>query len=292
MQVASTLAQMREISTKANREGKRIVFVPTLGGLHEGHAHCMRTARPHGDILVASIFLNPLQFDNPTDLEKYPAVLAEDLVLCEKNGVDVVFTPSRDEMYPDGYATVVEVTGELTNKMLGVTRPGHFRGVATVVTKLLCMVRPQVAVFGEKDLQQLLIIQRLVTDLHLDCELIPATCVRETDGLAMSSRNRRLSPKAREVALSLPRGLEAARQLFENGERESMRLMSIACEEILSNPGVDVDYADVVRPRGFLEVEQAERGDVLFAACIVDGIRLIDHIHLGGPAIIVAEKEK
>lgn len=266
-------------------QGKRVAFVPTMGALHQGHLALVAKAKETADVVIVSIFVNPTQFDEPGDFENYQIDIESDCAALESLGCDAVFVPPVEEMYPNGYATFVEVVGPLSDKLCGATRPGHFRGVATVVTKLFNIVQPDIAVFGEKDLQQVLIIQRMVSDLGLAVRLLVAPTIREADGVAMSSRNRRLDSAGRIIAQSLPRGLDLANKRFVAGERNALKLCEAVYEELLHHPGVDVDYADVVRLADFSEVEEAQQGDILAAAVFIDGIRLIDHVHLGGPGI-------
>lgn len=288
MDVISPKAQVRSWVRDQVRAGRRIAFVPTMGALHRGHISLVERAKALADVVVMSIYVNPTQFDNPEDLVKYPKTLEADLAMCEAAGVDLVWTPQTEEMYPDGYCTFVEVVGPLTDKLCAVARPGHFRGVCTVVAKLLSVVRPDVAVFGQKDLQQALIINRMNGDLDLGVEIVVAPTVREADGLAMSSRNRRLTPSMREKALGLPRGLELARRAYRAGQTSSIKLIEILAEELLVHEGVDLDYGDVVSLKGFAEAETADDACVLAAAVIVDGVRLIDHVPLSGEPIPVA----
>lgn len=288
MEVITAIADMRQWSRRQLAAGLRLGFVPTMGALHEGHLSLVRRARELAERVAVSIFVNPTQFDNPDDLAKYPRTLERDLALCREAGVDAVWTPEAAEMYPDGYCTFVEMYGPLTDKLCAIARPGHFRGVCTVVTKLLSVVRPDVAVFGQKDLQQAMIVSRLVADLNLGVEIVVAPTVRDGDGLAMSSRNQRLTPAMRAKALALPRGLELARRAYRAGETESRRLIEIVAEEVLVHEGVDLDYCDVVTLRGFHEAERADDSCVLAAAVFVDGVRLIDHVPLAGEAIPVA----
>jgi pantoate--beta-alanine ligase len=291
MDQLSTIDEQRTWSRAAHMAGKRIGFVPTMGALHEGHLSLIANARAKSDVVVASVFVNPTQFDNPEDFAKYPLTLAEDLAKLQAAGVDAVFTPTKEAMFPDGYCTFVELVGPLTDKMCGAARPGHFRGVATVVTKLFNIVQPDVAVFGEKDLQQVLIISRMARDLDIPVEVVVGDTLREKDGLAMSSRNRRLSPAARQKALDLPKGLELARRAYKQGESASLKLCEFVYNELLIHEGVEVDYCDVVSLRGFEEKDIADDTCFIAAAAFVDGIRLIDHVHLAGPAIPVAIDE-
>lgn len=286
MDVFTEVAAQRAWSREHRRAGRSIAFVPTMGALHEGHASLIRLAREKADVVVASIFVNPIQFDNPEDLDGYAEPIEADLALCRREGVAAVFRPQRQAMYPDGYATFVEVVGPLTAGLCGATRPGHFRGVATVVSRLFHVVEPDVAVFGEKDLQQVLVVQRMVSDLLLPVQIVVGPTVRERDGLAMSSRNARLTPAARDKALALPTGLDAANRAFKDGERSSLKLIEHLANELLVHPDVDLDYADVVRAPYLEEVDTAQAGDVLAAATFVDGVRLIDHVLLGGPDLL------
>ncbi len=288
MQQFTTIADQRAWSRQQIRAGKRIGFVPTMGALHDGHLSLVAQARERSDVVVASVFVNPTQFDNPDDLARYPRTLAADAAMLEKAGVDCLFAPDAAGMYRNGHCTFVEMVGPLTDKLCAATRPGHFRGVTTVVTKLFSIVQPDVAVFGEKDLQQVLIIARMVDDLNLPVEIVVAPTVREADGLAMSSRNRRLDAGMRTKALGLPRGLQLANRAFEQGERASLKLIEAVANELLVHPGVDLDYCNVVKLSGFQEVDQADDGCVLAAAVFVDGVRLIDHIHLGRESFPVA----
>ncbi len=215
--------------------GRRVGLVPTMGALHEGHLRLVELARRHADVVVVSIFVNPLQFDRRDDFERYPRPIDGDLVLCEAVGADAVYAPTAGAMYPPGFQTHVE-PGALAAPMEGAGRPGHFRGVTTVVTKLFNAVRPAVAVFGQKDYQQLAIIRRMALDLDTGIEIVTAPTVREPDGLAMSSRNRRLSPSNRAAAVCVPHALEAAAQAMANGERRSEVLVAAAAAVIAGEP--------------------------------------------------------
>jgi pantoate--beta-alanine ligase len=201
-----------------------------------------------------------------------------------------VYLPTSGEMYPNGYCTFIDVVGPLTDKLCAMARPGHFRGVCTVVAKLFGAVLPDVAIFGEKDLQQVLIISRMTSDLNLPVEIRVGATVRERDGLAMSSRNRRLSASSRDKALGLPRGLELANRAFKDGERTSLKLIELVANELLMHENVELDYCDVIKLAGFQEVELASDGCTLAAAAFIDGVRLIDHVLLGtDPLPVVIE---
>jgi pantoate--beta-alanine ligase len=281
-----TIDDQRTFSKAAMLAGKRIGFVPTMGALHAGHISLIARARAVCDVVVVSIFVNPTQFDNPEDFSAYPITLEDDLEQLREAGVDAVFTPTKEEMYPNGYCTFVEMVGPLTDKLCGVARPGHFRGVTTIVSKLFHIVQPNVAVFGEKDLQQVLIISRMVKDLDMPIEIIIGKTLREDDGLVMSSRNRRLDEVGRAKALALPRSLEMARLSYQGGESNANKLCEEVYGELLLQDGVAVDYCEVISLKGFTEKEVADDSCFIAAAAFVDGVRLIDHVHLAGPEIV------
>ncbi len=223
------------------RASRRIVFVPTMGFFHEGHLSLIRIARNAGDAVAVSIFVNPTQFGPGEDFQEYPRALERDLMLSEKEGVDVVFTPSEAELYPEGFETYVHLE-RLPRHLCGLSRPVFFQGVATVVTKLFHIVRPHGAVFGEKDYQQLMVVKKMVRDLNMDVKIIAGPTVREADGLAMSSRNSYLTSEQRRSALSLRKALLAAQKMVSSGERSSARIVSAARELIASFPETDIDY--------------------------------------------------
>lgn len=283
--LASTRAELAALL--ARRAGARVALVPTMGALHEGHASLIRVARDRvGDgPVVVSIFVNPLQFGAGEDLDRYPRTLEADLEVCEREGVDIVFAPSVEEVYPGGVpadATSQSVTvdpGPIATILEGKTRPGHFRGVLTVVAKLFGLVRPDIAVFGEKDYQQLALIRRMAADLCLGIEVVGAPTRREPDGLALSSRNRFLSPDDRQAATALSRALFAARACAEYGVPSAL---DAAHAELRASPGVDVDYLVVTTPElGPLpgDVAPGTEARVLVAAR-VGGTRLIDNLAL------------
>lgn len=287
MEKLETIEDMRAWTAARKADGLKVGFVPTMGGLHKGHLSLVDKAREAADVVVVSIFLNPIQFDDPDDLESYPSTLEDDLLACSGAKVDAVFLPKTADIYPDGYSTFIEVVGPLTDKLCGAARPGHFRGVTTVVSKLFNIVQPDYAVFGEKDLQQVLIINRMVQDLAIPVTILVADTVRDADGIALSSRNERLSPDQRAIARSIPQGLAKAAKAFTEGTRKGMGLTEIFYNEVLVHPGVEVDYADTVKIRGFAEADDVEVGDILAVAVFIDGIRLIDHVVLGGEPIPV-----
>jgi len=257
-------------------EGKSIGFVPTMGYLHDGHKALIRESKVQNDVTVISIYVNPTQFGPSEDYERYPRDLDRDMAICEELGVDVVFVPGDEEMYPEGFSTSVNVGG-ITEVLEGEFRPGHFRGVATVVLKLFNIVQPDRAYFGEKDYQQLKVVQKLVKDLNLPVQIIPVETVREPDGLALSSRNVYLSPEERESALSIFRSFQLAQRLISEGERRSDVLINEMEEFIRSHPHVTkVDYI-AITDEDLTPVEQVRDGDRILIALWVGGTRLIDN---------------
>jgi pantoate--beta-alanine ligase len=241
---------IRELQVRADAEraaGRRIALVPTMGALHAGHLSLVRAARERADRVWVSIFVNPAQFDDPRDLARYPRALENDLERCRAAGVDLVFAPGAEAMYRDGAQSWVEVEA-LSRPLCGRSRPGHFRGVATVVCKLLNAAKPHVAVFGEKDFQQLAVIRRMVRDLDFDVEIVGAPTVREADGLALSSRNALLDPEGRRQARVLSRALDAAERALAAGERRGEALLHAAREEIAKAPRAELDYAELRDP--------------------------------------------
>jgi len=275
MEVARTKEAMR--TARARLTGP-VGFVPTMGYLHEGHLVLVRRARAENEHVVASIFVNLTQFGPGEDYERYPRDEARDLAMLEAEGVDVVFMPTPQEMYPEGYSTWVEVYGPLTERLEGASRPGHFRGVATVVAKLFNIVQPQRAYFGEKDAQQLRVIRKMVADLDMPIEIVPVATVREADGLAMSSRNSYLSAEERRQALALSRALELARRLVRDEGMRDASLLRRCLEEFLrSSPGVSLDYVSVSHPDTLQELERIEGPALVLLAARVGPARLIDN---------------
>ena len=279
MRVIKTVSDMSAEAERLRREGKRISFVPTMGNLHEGHLSLMRTAKPLADVLVISIFVNPLQFEPGSDFDAYPRTFQEDLEKCEPVGVDIVFAPVESDLYPEGFQTTVEVK-EVSKGLCGDFRPGHFKGVATVVLKLFNIVKPHVAVFGEKDYQQLCVIRRMVKDLNLDIEIVGHPTVREADGLAMSSRNQYLSPDERKRAALLYKFLQEAKALFDKGERRAQRLTAMVQNGLARDPRISVEYVSI-RDRDTLKpLDTLDRPAVMALAVHIGKTRLIDNIYL------------
>jgi len=254
-------------------------FVPTMGYLHEGHLSLVRRARAENDRVAVSIFVNPTQFGPHEDYARYPRDLERDLRLLEPLGVDLVFVPSVEEMYPPGFQTWV-IVEEVSRPLEGASRPGHFRGVATVVAKLFNILQPDRAYFGQKDAQQTVVIRRMVQDLNIPVEIVICPTVREPDGLAMSSRNTYLNPEERRAATVLFRALQAAKARYEAGERDAERLREAMREVIRAEPLARIDYVSVAHPETPRELEQVEGPALLSLAVYIGTTRLIDNIML------------
>ncbi len=279
MEVVASAGQMQEIARDIKRLGLSIGLVPTMGYLHQGHLSLVQVARSECDRIIMSIFVNPLQFGPQEDFTAYPRNPERDLALAREEGVDFVFAPTGASMYPEGFSTHVEVGGVLAEKMCARSRPGHFRGVTTVVMKLFQIARPDRAYFGQKDAQQALVIRKMATDLNLPVEIVTCPIVREADGLALSSRNVYLSPAEREAALALPRSLLAGQSLIIQGERRAERVRGIILNA-LTNPDLRVDYVEVCDGQTLADMAELQ-GPVLLAAAVwVGKTRLIDNIYL------------
>lgn len=271
---------MQSYSREKAREGKTIGFVPTMGYLHEGHLALVRRARRDCDVVVVSIFVNPTQFAPGEDYESYPRDEARDLSLLEKEGVDAVFLPEVDEMYPGKSLTRVSVA-EMTEPMCGRYRPGHFDGVTTVVAKLFNIVLPHRAYFGEKDYQQLKVVEKMVQDLNFPVEIVPVPTVREPDGLAMSSRNTYLSEEERRAAPLIYQALAQAEQAFKEGERSAEKLADMVRQKIEANPLFRLQYVEVRDAETLEEIKNVDRPAVVAVAAFLGKARLIDNIVLG-----------
>jgi pantoate--beta-alanine ligase len=249
-----------------------------MGALHQGHASLFKIAHEHADVVVATIFVNPLQFNNSADFEKYPLQMDHDVQLLEEQGVHYLYAPTVETMYDSGFSTSVDIDG-ITDLLEGASRPGHFSGVATVVTKLFSAGRPDIAVFGQKDFQQFAVIQRLVADLDMPIRLIMAPTIREEDGLAMSSRNVRLSASARQEAVAICQGLMAAQNQFASGIRESELLIK-AVESVIALTSAEIDYVKLVDAKTLQNATTASKGSVIVVAVVLDDVRLIDNLVL------------
>lgn len=279
MDLFSTIAEMNRWRGERWRKGQIVGFVPTMGYLHQGHLALMEEGLRRADQVVVSIFVNPTQFSPDEDLDKYPRDLERDLQLCRELGVHAVFTPDVEEMYPPGFQTRVEVD-RLTQNLCGLYRPDFFSGVALVVTKLFCAVRPHLAVFGEKDFQQFVVVKRLSRDLNLGVEIVAYPTVREADGLAMSSRNKYLSEQERRSALSLSRSLWAVRKMVAEGERGVDVLVGRVKEMIEAEPHTRIQYVQVVDEETMSDLSEAAPGAVMAMAVFVGEARLIDNMRL------------
>ena len=281
MKIHSTIEDMRAASRAARLAGLRVGLVPTMGALHEGHLSLVRTAKQQCDAVVVSIFVNPLQFGPNEDLAKYPRTFERDCELLSKEDVDFVFAPSVEAMYPEASITYVTVEG-MSEKLCGRSRPGHFRGVTTVVSKLFHIVEPDLAFFGQKDAAQAAIIRRVVQDSNFPVEIIICPIVREPDGLALSSRNVYLSPQQRKSALVLYRALQEMRSRFEQGERKSAPLIQAGNRVLAQEPGVRLDYLEIVDPDTLEAVAETNNTALVAVAAFVGSTRLIDNIVLAG----------
>ena len=280
MQVLRRTDEPRAFTRACKARGERVGLVPTMGYLHEGHLSLVRAARERADRVMVTLFVNPTQFGPKEDLAKYPRDFERDRALCEAAGVDALFAPEASDMYPPGHATRVEVSGPLTTGLCGASRPGHFSGVATVVTKLFTLCEPDVAVFGQKDAQQAAVIRRFTADLNLPVEIVVAPIVREADGLAMSSRNVYLSPEERAQATVLKRALDRASAAYARGERDAESLLGLIRDILSTAPLCRLDYAACVDDATLEPLTRIERPALLALAAFFGTTRLIDNARL------------
>jgi pantoate--beta-alanine ligase len=276
MEIISSPQEMQALAMIWLGEGLKIVLVPTMGFFHEGHLSLMKHGRGIGDRLVVSLFVNPTQFGPGEDLERYPRDLDRDAALAREVGVNVLFTPEAEQMYPEGFQTYVTVE-KLSQGLCGASRPGHFRGVATVVLKLFNLVQPHAAIFGEKDYQQVMVIRRMTRDLNLPIDIISCPIVREPDGLAMSSRNAYLSPEERTAALSLSKALKGAQKLAAAGEKSRDKILDLVRKIISQAPNTRIDYLSLVHPETLEEMDTLQGEARLVLAAWVGDTRLIDN---------------
>jgi pantoate--beta-alanine ligase len=278
MEVITNPSQMQNLMLSLKKQGKKIGFVPTMGYLHEGHLSLIRCSKKENDITVVSIFVNPIQFGANEDFGRYPRDFERDKSLCEKENVDYIFYPSYEEMYPDGFQTYVEVA-ELSKGLCGDFRPGHFKGVATVVAKLFNIVCPDNAYFGKKDFQQLKVIQRMVKDLNFQVNVVGCPVVRESDDLAMSSRNKYISDEERESALYISKVLFEAKRMFEDGITDP-NLIKERVRQIISQAKhlKEIQYVEIVDSNTLKPVDKVKKSDVLAVAVYIGNTRLIDNI--------------
>lgn len=279
MKLCTTIDEARAASRAAQQSHKSLGLVPTMGALHEGHLSLVRAAKAQCDSVVSTIFVNPTQFGPTEDFAKYPRMFDRDRERLEKEGVDLLFAPSVEEMYPAGASTFVTVEG-LSERLCGKSRPGHFRGVTTIVSKLFNIVEPDAAFFGQKDAAQVAIIRRMVRDLNIPVEIVPCPIVREPDGLAMSSRNAYLDPQQRGVALVLHRSLMQVEELFKNGEDASGKLIDAGKQIFQQEPSVRLDYLQIVDPNTLEPVPQVQKPALVAVAAFLGSTRLIDNVVL------------
>ncbi len=279
MRIIRSIYEMQKISSALKRQGKTIGFVPTMGALHEGHLSLIKQARKDNGITVVSIFVNPIQFGPNEDFKCYPRPIKKDISFCKKEKVDFIFYPQARKMYPEGFKTTVEV-GDLGNVLCGVSRPGHFRGVATVVSKLFNIVQPNIAYFGQKDAQQAVIIQRMAVDLNLALRIKVMPTVREKGGLALSSRNSYLSARDKQDALVLSRSLDLARDLVRKGQRGCRRIISQMKSLINSNPRARIDYLAIVDPDTLKPLDKIRDKCLVALAVRIGKTRLIDNAQI------------
>lgn len=279
IKIITAATEMQEHSDRMRSLGKTIAFVPTMGALHEGHLALIKEGRQLGDNLIVSIFVNPSQFSPDEDFESYPRNFDKDLALLQKEGVDIIFSPNEDEIYQDGFQTYVNLEN-LPNHLCGISRPIFFRGVATVVAKLFNIVKPHIAIFGRKDYQQLVIIRRMARDLNFDIKIVGFPTVRESDGLAMSSRNSYLTPEQRINAVSLYKSLKQSQELVESGIKDAKRIIDAAYTLINSHPETAIDYIAICDPETFADMETIDRPALMALAVNVGKTRLIDNMIL------------
>jgi len=280
MKIVGTIAEMRALCRSAKSGGKRLGLVPTMGALHEGHLSLVRAAREKTDVIATSIFVNPTQFGPTEDFSRYPRGLEKDCAILEREGVEFVFAPAVEEMYPAGAVTWVTVEG-LSDRLCGKSRPGHFRGVATVVAKLFHIIEPDAAFFGQKDAAQHAILRKMVRDLDMPVAIEVCPIVREADGLALSSRNAYLNAEERKSALVLYRSLRRTQELFRTGERNSAKLIAAARQDFASEPSVRLDYFEIVNPDSLEPVLDTSSPSLAAVAAHVGNTRLIDNVLLG-----------
>lgn len=280
MEVIETIEMMQKRCEELRLFGKTIALVPTMGFFHQGHLELMEVGKRLSDILAISIFVNPTQFGPNDDFEAYPRDMKADLEKAKDLGVNLVFAPSVEEMYPDGYQTKIAVE-RVTKHLCGLSRPGHFDGVTTVVAKLFNIVKPHLAIFGKKDYQQLTVVSRMVKDLNMDIQIIGVSTVREPDGLAMSSRNSYLSPKEKESALCLKESLDLANNMFRQGEKDAYNIKRSIEELILRHPFTKIDYIKLCHPVTLEDVDRIEGQSLLAMAVKVGKARLIDNCLIG-----------
>tara|TARA_B100000579_G_scaffold433633_1_gene452786 strand:- start:5119 stop:5964 length:846 start_codon:yes stop_codon:yes gene_type:complete len=274
LKIINTISEFIE---HRNELSKKIALVPTMGSIHEGHISLVETAKKHGDIIIATIFVNPIQFNNTEDYNSYPKDFDKDVEILEKNGVDILFCPSLSEVYPDGFDTTVRVNS-LSNSLEGQYRKGHMEGVATIVTKLFNIILPDYAIFGEKDYQQLLLIKSFVKDLNMSVEIIQSKTVRDKEGLALSSRNIKLTSAERLVACEIIKSLNIAFEKIISGQKNSEQIINFIKEHLASFDSIKIEYVSIRNPYDFEILDKIQEEFVILVAAFIGEIRLIDNV--------------
>jgi pantoate--beta-alanine ligase len=277
LQIIKSIRELDNQLQQARRKGMKVALVPTMGFLHEGHLSLVRAANMENDLVVVSIFVNPTQFGPGEDYDTYPRDLENDVIKLQETGIEYIFAPDVEELYPEGYSTFVEVEG-ITDKLCGHFRPGHFRGVTTIVSKLFNIVRPDRAYFGEKDYQQLIVIKKMVRDLNMPVQIKGLPIIREEDGLAMSSRNRYLNSEERKAATVLYKALQNAKKMVYNGERDADQIKKEMLSFINKEPLVSIDYVSVVDPETLEDLDKIKDSVLLALAVYIGDTRLIDNV--------------
>lgn len=276
MKIINNIKEIRKLVKDWKNDGLSVALVPTMGYLHEGHESLIKKANEDNDKVIVSIFVNPMQFGINEDLYTYPRNINRDSDICKKNGASVIFNPSAEEMYTDGFSTFVDLNN-LTSGLCGKSRPTHFRGVCTVVSKLFNIVNPDKAYFGQKDAQQLSIIKQMVTDLNFDIEIVSCPIVREADGLAKSSRNTYLSKEERQASTIINKSLKKAKALIKSGERDSKNIIDFIKNEINKEPLAKIDYVSIVDNKTIKSITTVEEGSLIAVAVFIGNTRLIDN---------------
>lgn len=279
MKIIHSPKRMQAAALRLKRQGKKIAFVPTMGALHRGHIELVKRAKKHGEKVVVSIFVNPTQFGPKEDYSKYPRTWKEDCRTCKAEGVDYIFNPGKDEMYPEGFDTYV-VPDKIATVLEGAARPGHFQGVATIVLKLFNIVQPDAALFGRKDLQQTVVIRQMVRDLNIPTKIVIVPTIRDRDQLALSSRNVYLNKLSRSQALTIPRSLIVARRMIESGERSAAKVRNYVKSRLVKEAEATVDYVSVATEDTLMELTKISGRVAISLACRIGGVRLIDNITL------------
>lgn len=278
MKIIRNIEEMKIISKEIKSKGMSLGMVPTMGFLHEGHKSLIKCAKENNDIVTVSIFVNPTQFGPDEDYESYPRDLEHDSKICQMEGVDYIFHPEPDEMYPDGYSTFVIPGERMTNILCGITRPGHFRGVCTVLTKLFSIINPDNAYFGEKDIQQLAIVRRMVKDLNLGVNINGCPIIREEDGLAKSSRNTYLNEEERKAAIILRKSILKGKEFMDNGEKNVEKIRKVIVDSINSEPLAKIDYVEIIDFDTFDRIEKLSKNTLIAMAVYIGKTRLIDNL--------------